>query len=76
MKKKIKPKKSVKPKKKTAVAAVNKKERMEPLGIRTSAMLRAAIENDAKARKPRLTPSDVVREVLEGHYKRKQKRGK
>lgn len=50
-----------------------KKERMEPFGIRTTKALRDAIESDAKSRKPRLTPSDVAREVLEGHYQRKKK---
>lgn len=47
-----------------------KKERMKPFGIRTSKALRQCVEADARSRKPRLTPSDVAREVLEGHYKK------
>lgn len=71
-KKKTKVKKTVKRKKKAVAVVHRKKERMEPFGIRTTAALRTAIESDAKSRKPRLTPSDVAREVLEGHYSRKR----
>lgn len=51
-----------------------KRERMEPFGIRIAPSLRVRIEQDGKARKPKETPSDVAREILENHYNKKGKK--